>query len=248
MEALGLTFLGTGNFLAPPGRYWNSFVAEGDLTVLVEPSPTALPNLRRAGYSVEQLDAIVISHFHPDHTFGWPFLLLEIVWHKRDPGRPLQVIGPPGVERFLEDMMRLGSVIDIQEASRALDIHYVEASTSGERQEAGSLGFRAVEVDHVPELACFGYILEIGGRRLAYSGDTRPCPGLEALAAGSDTLVLECNGVHAAESHMDVASVLSLRERFPELTMIATHLGPEVTAPMLPGITILDDFERIDLP
>ena len=39
-----LTFLGTGNFLAP-GRYWNSFVIDG--TVLVEPSPTALPHLRR---------------------------------------------------------------------------------------------------------------------------------------------------------------------------------------------------------
>ena len=36
-----LTFLGTGNFLAPPGRYWNSFVM--DASVLVEPSPTALP-------------------------------------------------------------------------------------------------------------------------------------------------------------------------------------------------------------
>ena len=33
-----LTFLGTGNFLAPPGRYWNSFVLDG--SVLVEPSPT----------------------------------------------------------------------------------------------------------------------------------------------------------------------------------------------------------------
>ena len=34
-----LAFLGTGNFLAPPGRYWNSFVM--DTSVLVEPCPTA---------------------------------------------------------------------------------------------------------------------------------------------------------------------------------------------------------------
>jgi len=42
-----LDFLGTGNFLAPPGRYWNSFVMDG--SVLVEPCPTALPHLRAAG-------------------------------------------------------------------------------------------------------------------------------------------------------------------------------------------------------
>ena len=70
------TFLGTGNFLAP-GRYWNSFVLDG--RVLVEPAPTALPHLRRCGIPAEDLDAVLISHFHPDHTFGWPFLLLELL-------------------------------------------------------------------------------------------------------------------------------------------------------------------------
>ena len=66
-----LAFLGTGNFLAPPGRYWNSFVM--DTSVLVEPCPTALPNLRRCGFSVEDVEVVVISHFHADHCFGWPF-------------------------------------------------------------------------------------------------------------------------------------------------------------------------------
>ena len=37
-----LTFLGTGNFLAPPGRYWNSFVLADN--VLDAPAPTALPH------------------------------------------------------------------------------------------------------------------------------------------------------------------------------------------------------------
>src|SRR5438094_10376588 len=71
-----ITFLGTGNYLAP-GRYWNSFVLDG--IVLVEPSPTALPHLRHCGIRAGNLEAVVISHFHPDHTFGWPFLLLELL-------------------------------------------------------------------------------------------------------------------------------------------------------------------------
>ena len=83
-------FLGTGNFLAPEGRYWNSFVLEG--TVLVEPSPTALPHLRMCGLPAGRLRAVVISHFHPDHTFGWPFLLLELVESAmRDGTGPLYV-------------------------------------------------------------------------------------------------------------------------------------------------------------
>ena len=52
-----LDFLGTGNFLAPPGRYWNSFVMDGN--VLVEPCPTALPHLRRCGFAVDDIAAEV---------------------------------------------------------------------------------------------------------------------------------------------------------------------------------------------
>ena len=51
-----LTFLGTGNFLAHPGRYWNAFGLDGN--VLVEPAPTALPNLRKCGFAVEAIDVV----------------------------------------------------------------------------------------------------------------------------------------------------------------------------------------------
>ena len=142
------TFLGTGNFLRP-GRYWNSFVLDGN--VLVEPSPTALPHLRRCGLTAADLDVVVISHFHPDHTFGWPFLLLEVV-RTRPQGSRFSVVGPPGVEAFLADMMALGAVTDIVAAAhRLLDLRYVEVD--GSWQEAGPLRFRAIEVEHVPHPA-----------------------------------------------------------------------------------------------
>ncbi len=242
-----LTFLGTGNYLAPPGRYWNSFLVEAeDLTVLVEPSPTALPNLRRAGSGVDDLDVVMISHFHPDHTFGWPFLLLELAESQRS--EPLVVAGPPGVEAFLSEMMRLGSVAGIEvEARGHPGLAFVEADPSSTRQSAGPLGFSAIEVEHVPELSCFGYLLELGGHTLGYTGDVHPCPGLDELAGRADTLVVECAGAHASRSHMDVASLRSLAERFPSCRMVATHLGDDVEAAMLPGVEVPDDFSRLEL-
>jgi ribonuclease Z len=234
-----VTFLGTGNFLVPPERYWNSFVlAGGGLTVLVEPSPSALPRLRRAGLSSADLDAVVISHFHPDHTFGWPFLLLDLMLSGRT--KPLEVVGPPGVEAFLADMMRLGSCEDIvTEAGRRIDIRFREVSDT-----AGLIAFEAVRVDHVPELECYGYIFEIGGARVAYSGDTKPCSGLDFLAANCSTLIVECNGTRAAHSHMDTASLLALRERYPEPLMVATHIGADVGP--VPGVLLPNDLEVVE--
>lgn len=236
-----LTFLGTGNYLAP-GRYWNSFVI--DDRVLVEPAPTVLPHLRRCGINAGGIAAVVISHFHPDHTFGWPFLLLEMRYSGRT--EPLHIVGPPGVESFLAEMMSLAGVADVQEdVHAAVDIRYVEVD--GTWQDAGPLRFRAVEVEHVPHLECFGYVLEWDGRTLGYSGDTRLCTGLEEIAGAVEALVLECNGRHPWPSHMDIESVRTLREHHPDVPFVLSHVGDDVDPAGIPDVVLPDDFETLDL-
>jgi ribonuclease Z len=237
-----LTFLGTGSFLAPD-RYWNSFVLDG--RILVEPSPSVLANLRKAGFSAGAIETVVISHFHPDHTFGWPFLALELVECPRT--GPLHVVGPPGVAGFLAEMMRLGSVESIQEKLHdRVDVQYVEAD--GTNQHAGDLALQAFEVTHVPRLKCFGYVLEVGGHNIGYSGDTEPCEGLERIAARSEVLVLECAEVHRTPTHMDVEAVADLHARHPGLRIILSHMGAGVELNCPEGVEAPDDFVTLEVP
>ena len=242
-----LTFLGTGNFLAPPGRYWNSFVLDDN--VLVEPSPTALPHLRRCGFAVEAIDVVVVSHFHADHCFGWPFLLqalaeAELAFDDGG-GRTVHVVGPPGLEAQLTHMLAVGSVRSVLTmAGERLDLRFVEVDESW--QQAGSLRFRAVEVEHVPYLRCFGYLFDRGAQTVAYSGDVRPCAGLDELAENADVLVLECNGTHQGpRTHMDEADVRELHEAHPGVHLVLTHLGEQVDTTLMPEVTIPDDFDRL---
>jgi ribonuclease Z len=237
-----IRFLGTGNFSAYD-RYWNGFVVDG--RVLVEPSPAVVPHLRRVGLSAADLEVVVISHFHPDHSFGWPFLLLELLEQRQ--GAETFVVGPPGVEGQLDAMMRLGGMPNVADAARdGLDLRYVEVD--GTWQRAGSIRFRGVEVEHVPWLECFGYLLEIGGRTLGYSGDVRPCPGLDEVAGNCEALVLECNGPHPEPKvHMDQTDVAGLRARFPEVPFVLTHLGPGISAVDVDRCTVPSDFETIEV-
>ncbi|MBO0728994.1 MAG: ribonuclease Z [Acidimicrobiaceae bacterium] len=239
-----LTFLGTGEYLASE-RYWNGFVVDGH--ILVETSPTVLPHLRRCGLDAANLDLILLSHFHADHTFGWPFLLLELIRsHGPD---PLFVVGPPGVEGRLSEMMEVGAVPELWEAAKdRLDIRWVEAD--GQWEKAGSLRYRAVEVDHVPYLRCYGYQLDLGGPSgiVGYSGDVRPCQGLDTLAATCDTLVLECNGPHPPpRTHMDAPDVADLRARHPAVRLILTHLGPGIDVSQIENCAKAEDFQVIDV-
>ena len=239
-----LAFLGTGNFLAPLGRYWNSFVM--DESVLVEPAPTALPHLRRCGIPLEAVQVVVVSHFHADHCFGWPFLLQALA--DGGGGRTLSVVGPPGIEAHLAQMNEAGAVGSVTERAHAnLDLRFVEVD--GSWQQAGPLRFRAVEVVHVPYLRCFGYLFDRGGQVVGYSGDTTPCDGLDELARESDVLVVECNGRHTPPgvrgAHMDEESVRALQAAHPDVQLVLTHLGEQVNTASMTGMTIPDDFERL---
>jgi len=239
-----LTFLGTGNFLAPPGRYWNSFVL--DASVLVEPSPTALPHLRRCGFPVDAVEVVVVSHFHADHCFGWPFLLQALA--EAGGGRTVHVVGPPGIEAHLARMNEAGAVGSVTAMARVrLDLRFVEVD--GTWQEAGPLRFRAVEVVHVPYLSCFGYLFDRGGRTIGYSGDTTPCEGLTELARNAEVLVVECNGRHTPPgvpaAHMDEESVRALQAAHPDVHLVLTHLGEQVDLASMTGVTVPDDFERL---
>lgn len=256
-----LTFLGTGNFVAPPGRYWNSFVLDTD--VLVEPAPTALPHLRRCGFALDALEVVVVSHFHADHCFGWPFLLEGLAEEAAGTGRPIHIVGPPGIREHLALMNEAGAVGSVTRAAHdLLDLRYVEVD--GTWQQAGPLRFRGVEVAHVPYLRCFGYLFDRGAgdgtaaasrtapRIVAYSGDTTPCDGLSELARESDVLVLECNGRHTPPgvptSHMDEESVLALRREHPQVQLVLTHLGAQVDLARFGDdetITVPDDFDRL---
>lgn len=241
-EPIALTFLGTGNFNAQ-GRYWNSFLI-GD-RLLVEPSPIALAHLHRAGRDATHIDVIFLSHFHADHSFGWPFLLLNQISRRHT---PLWVVGPPGVAAFLENMVCAGAIDHLVEADRSrgggFPLHYVEAN--GAAQEAGGVRFRAVPVEHDPALACFGYLIEHEGRTLGYSGDTRLCAGLRTIAAGAELLVLECNQAHGQPRvHMSLEGVRTLRAEFPGLPIVLTHMGADVTATDIPRVRLPADLETL---
>ena len=244
-QPITLSFLGTGNYLAQ-GRYWNSFVVDG--SILVEPSPTAMPHLRRVGLAAGAVETVFVSHFHPDHTFGWPFFALDAALQaKPDRSGVLHVVGPPGVEAFFAEMARTSGVMNVHDFFHGvLDVRYVEVD--GTDQTAGDVRFRAVRVEHVPHLDCFGFLIQRGDRVLAYSGDTEPCAGLEELAGASDVLVLECNGPHRAPSHMDVGSVRELRERHPDRpAFVLTHIGQGVDASGIPNTVVPDDFDVLSV-
>ena len=218
---LDLLFLGSGNGFAPKGRYWSSFLLNG--RYLFDCSPVALPHLKMAGVALEQIDAVFITHFHPDHFYGLPFLLFEYGYvTPRD--CDLTIVGPPGIEERVRALTGTGFPnVFSKEIGRQLVFEEVVDGWVG---EVTGLRFVARLVDHVEDFPCFGFRAQVGGRTIAYSGDTVMCDALVDLAAGADVFVVECSCWEGTcGPHLCPDDIRELRRRLgPTPQFLLTHL------------------------
>src|SRR5438105_10213895 len=96
-----LAFLGSGAAFSLE-RYNGAVVVEDRF--LLDGGAPLLPHLHRLGIDPGGIEAVLITHFHGDHVLGLPPFMLHRAFVDT---RPLEVVGPPGVEATLEQLFHL---------------------------------------------------------------------------------------------------------------------------------------------
>ncbi len=152
---------------------------------------------------MSQMDVVLFSHFHIDHSGDFPALVFSSWFEDRK--RPLPVYGPPGNEFMPSTTEFVGDLFSEPHGAWRYLSELVEPSAKGTYTlkphdvAAGSkpvLVFRnsgmalyAVRVIHggFPALA---WRVEMGGKRIVFSGDTNgDGDGLTQLASDADLFV-----------------------------------------------------------
>jgi ribonuclease BN (tRNA processing enzyme) len=236
---IDLTFLGSGNAFAAEGRAFSSFLLNG--RYLFDCGPTVLQQLQKAAVSSNDVDVVLISHFHADHYFGLPFLILD-AWRN---GRKddFWIVGPPGIEKRTEDLFELAfPSLPNKDAFRR---RYIEVSDGMEAMAAG-LTFSAAEVEHVACLDCFAYRVDCSGRSLVYSGDTRLCDGLLRIVAGADVVVIECS-CGCDPVHLSPADIAEVGRTASRAKLVLTHLDGQDHPENFEGLLVAEDLARFSL-
>jgi ribonuclease Z len=85
------------------GLPFNSFLI--DNSFLAETPPDITASLFREHYDFSQLKTIFISHFHADHYFGFPFLVLRLFFNRIK--NRIQVLGPVGIQSRIQEICRI---------------------------------------------------------------------------------------------------------------------------------------------
>jgi ribonuclease BN (tRNA processing enzyme) len=197
--------LGSGGPELEDKRASSSYLVwqDGRPRVLVDSGGGSALRFGQSGAQVAQLDAIVFTHLHIDHSADFPALIKSSYFEERQ--LPLPVYGPVGNEVFPSTTQFVADLFDPKRGAYryladflageaggyALQAHDVPVGAHELRTISRShdLALTATPVIHggVPALA---WRVSMRGKVIVFSGDTNGENGnLEHLAKGADLFV-----------------------------------------------------------
>lgn len=238
--SMSLTVLGcSGSYPGQPGDACSGYlVRTPGATTVIDLGPGTLANLQRH-VNLPDVDAVVLTHEHPDHWLELPILRNALKYYLG--GEGLRVYGTVGTLEKAE------AVIDGLEPT--LDWSVVDPSS---RVEVGDQRLRfsltdhpvetlAVRVDHPPgDSSGPGEAPGIAGgagdgtssRSLVYSADTGPGWRAEDLAEGTDLFLCEATIPSAFEDsgapHLSGGQAGARARACGAARLVLTHIAPRV--------------------
>jgi ribonuclease Z len=242
VTSVEVTFLGTGAAVSP--HAYNAAILV-DRTILMDAGAPLTVHLPKAGVSLDEPRAVMLSHFHADHTFGIAWLILgRVLLHEQSP--PLTVFGPAGTTSYLQRLLDFAWGEEMRRLSwerLQLTVHELAGADAFEVDGSRAQAFR---MRHVSRMDCLGFVIERDGVRLGYSGDAEMSAELEALVAASDHVITEMTyDDEGGHMHLGRPDVEGLMQRHPSTRFIITHRGSEAS---VNGAVMARDFLTLRLP
>jgi ribonuclease BN (tRNA processing enzyme) len=181
-----------------------------------------LRKLLESGITYLDLDLLLYTHIHPDHTSDLVPLLFACKYSDHPRLKDLTCMGGPGFRNYFEQIQKLyGRWIDA--SSYRLTVEEVPN---------GPLPFKDLQilakpVAHMAESVAYRIEFQ-DGKSLVVSGDTDYCQNIVDLAGESDLLVLECSFPNGkkVEGHLTPALAGRIASESRCRKLLLTHFYP----------------------
>ncbi|KRR20327.1 MBL fold metallo-hydrolase [Bradyrhizobium retamae] len=222
-----LRFVGCGDALGSGGRYNTCFHVTGSrVNFLIDCGASSLPALKRLGIARDEIDLILITHFHGDHFGGLPFLLLDAQFTRRS--RPLVIAGPQGTETKLASLME--ALFEHSSKTRQRFDLSVVALEPEQSRTFGDVKVTPYPVVHGESGGPFlAYRVEAEGRVIAYSADTEWTETL--IPAGRDADLFVAEAYYFDKIVKNHLSLKTLAAHLPEINpkrLVLTHMSDDM--------------------
>jgi ribonuclease BN (tRNA processing enzyme) len=202
-----ILFLGVGE--ACDSRHGNSsvLITTKSSTILLDCGFSVPHQFFKYCDDPDCLDSIWVSHFHGDHFFGLPLLLLRFWEMGRT--RSLRFIGQQELEEKTITALELAYPGFSKKLHFLLEFHTITPTSPLLIED---LQLQAAQSNH--SLCNYGLLVDDGSQRLYYSGDGRPTAANRRLAHGCDLALHEAFTLNdSIPGHGSINGCLQLMEK-----------------------------------
>jgi len=223
-----VVFIGTSDAFGAGGRRQSAvFVRTPNGSFLLDCGMTTGSGLCELGIERDEIDSILVSHFHADHFGGIPPLLLAALYED-ERKHPLRIAGPPGIRDWVHNLAAaMGYALEDREWPFEISFDVLPV---GVAMEIGPVRASAFQTVHQPHTYPHGIIVERDSQRIAYSGDTGWFDALPGIVAGADLFISECtNHVQSFEYHLSHEILVEHMSQFDCGRIVLTHLGSQMS-------------------
>lgn len=221
-EAAGLTVtvLGCSGSYAAPGNPCTSYLVRSPgATVLLDCGPGSLGPLQNAA-DFDELDAVVLTHCHPDHWLELPVLRNVLTYFHPRSGVP--VYGTA-------ETRAMDEAVTVRSPDRADPLEWTVIDASSE-VAVGDQRWRFALTDHPVETLAVR--ADAAGRSFAFSADTGPGWDFRSLGPGIDAAMCDASHPAAYEDrgipHMSARQAAGAAAAADAGKLVLTHLAPGV--------------------
>jgi len=212
--------LGTGTCVPSLQRSSSSYLVQTkQLNILIDVGPSVVRRLLEYGFTTRDVDVIVLTHFHVDHTADLSTFLFASNYDVEARTKELLVLGGDGLHDFYRGLLAVYPWL----LPRSYEISLREMSKG--TLNKGGLFITTAQMEHNNE--SIGVRVE-ERKSVTFSGDTDYTKNLIKLASGNDLLIAECSfPERKVDGHLNLEILQKIVDEANPKRVLISHLYPE---------------------
>lgn len=214
---MNIKFIGTGT-MASTTRNNTSILVDN---ILLDCGMGTIKQLERLGDRVKDIHSVVITHYHADHFFDIPNLIIGRKL-RGEKDNVLNIIGPIGIRRKVYDMMAFsfGKFAPLEEYA---NLKFIELKPN-ETINIDNYELTAIELDHGDAKPSYGYMLSKDNTTIAYTGDTTICDNLYKMCEKATYIMVDaCKATKSNPAHIGLTDLLEVVNNYKNCKFYTVH-------------------------
>ena len=222
---MDVTVLGSSGSYPARGNPGSGYLVQaGDTSILLDAGPGVFMALADR-VPPESLDAVAISHIHPDHSSDL-IALFAYLYQRFEGSVSIPLYGPVGLAEPMAAFLHAGADHAFHEVIRFQQVG------DGDVVDVAGVALRFGATAHsVPTVATRA---EVGGRVVVYSADTGPGGSVPELARSADVLIIEATlegerGAGSYPYHLTAGEAGAVGAAAGAQRVFVTHIPPSLS-------------------